>query len=205
MSYAPGRDFDARDKWSDKLTLEVAAGCGLRRLVRFNPNVYAETAEDRVASPCCLTAETEAGPLSLLNEGAFLYEVDRGAGRLNWLFHVTGESVHERRMALLLEAGGDPFQLARAWSQGVAPLERVARPWPTVAEGWHRLSAETLVGDRVLLVSNLDGAARTFTFTDEQVKRAVDAAGRNRLRHRPGGRSELLLQPYELAFLHLTR
>ena len=204
VAYVPGRDFDVRDKWSDKLTLRIDAGCELRKLVRFNPNVYAETAENRIASPCCLTAETKAGSLSLLNEGSFLYEADRAAGRLDWLFHVFGESVHERRMAVLFDDSIDPFQLARAWSQGVAPLARVAHAWPTVADGWDKLSAETLVGDRVLLVSNLAGEARTFTLSAKQVKRAVDAAGKNRLKLAAAGKAQLTLQPYELAFLHLA-
>lgn len=203
-AYAPGRDFDVRSKWSDKLTLQFDCGCELRRLRRFNPNVYAETAENRIASPCCITAETAAGPVSLLNEGSFLYEADRAAGRIDWLFHVAGESVHERRMAVLLDDAPDPFQLARAWSQGVVPLARVTRPWPVVAEGWDRLSAETLVGDRVLLVSNLADELRTFSFAAMQVKRAVDAAGHSRLRRSRGKQRQLTLQPFELAFLHLA-
>jgi hypothetical protein len=204
IACAPGREFATRDKWSDCLALTVETGCELRNLVRFNPNVYAETAEDRVASPCCISMTTTRGRVSLLNEGAFLYAADRAAGRVDWLFHVAGESVHERRMALLVDDRLDPFQAARAWSQGVVPAPRVARPWPTVAEGWHLLSAEALVDDRVLLVSNLAGECRTFTLSAAEVTRAVDAGGENRLRRLADGRRQLALRPYELAFLHLA-
>jgi hypothetical protein len=192
VAYAPNRDFDVRDRWSDKLTLDFETGKPLDKVIRFNPNVYSETKEDRIASPYCLTA----GPLTLLNEGAFAYEVARATGRVGWLVHVANETVHERRMALVLDGVPDPFQLARAWSQGVMPLEKVTRAWPK--GDWEKISVETLVGDRTLLVSNLAGEARTFALDAKHVTGAVDAAGRHRLH-----RGTLTLQPYELAFVRL--
>ena len=190
VAYAPSREFSVRDRWSDNLRLEFETGKPLDKVIRFNPNVYSETNEDRIASPYCLTA----GPLTLLNEGAFAYEVDRAGGRVGWLVHVANETVYERRMALVLDDVPDPFQLARAWSQGVMPLGKVTQAWPK--GDWEKLSVETLVDDRTLLVSNLAGEARTFTLAG--VKRAVDVIGKNRLH-----RGKLMLQPYELAFIQL--
>lgn len=205
VSYAPGRAFDVRNRWADNLALELDAGHELDRLVRFNPNVYSETAEDRIASPYCLTAVTKEGPLTLLNEGAFYYQADRSAGKLEWLFHVANETVHERRLALLLGEVSDPFQLARAWSQGVTPAERPVRAWPAPSGGWEGLSVETLTDARTLLVSNLSSEPRSFVFLAGDIRRGMDAEGHNRLRPARGRHVELELQPYELSFLRLTQ
>lgn len=199
IRYAPRNDFGHANRWNDYLALEFRLGSALSKVWRFNPNVRSLTAENRVASPYYLAAQT-AGRLkvSLLNEGSFLYELDRDGGTLRWLFHVACETQCQRRAALLF-GSDDAFLVSRAWSQGVvaasagagAALRQVLDP---AASG---VSLEDFVGSDTVLVSNLRDEAIAVG-AGSAVMAAADMTGRSIVEGRT-----LRLRPFELAEMKL--
>lgn len=163
VRYAPRGDFNAKNRWKDYLALEFDCGAPFDTLWRFNPNVRSVTEENRIVSPCYLAARSgNAAPLAFMNEGAFAYEADRAAGKLRWLFHVANETIRERRMALAF-GKDEALELSRAWSQGVAPLERCDHALPEL-EGvdWTTIIPETFARDGKLMISNLSGQPVCF-------------------------------------------
>jgi len=195
--YAPRLDFDVRSKWTDYLALEWSLGATLDEVVRFNPNVSAPTREDRVVSPCVLeVAAAACGGLAFLNEGEAAYEVDRGGGRVRWLFHVACETVHERRMAVAF-GGGDAFRLSRAWGQGLLPVAGVADRF-LAAQDWRGISVEDCLDADTLLVSNLLDREHT-------VDLGAGAAGRPLVSENTQAASTLRLRPFEIGLIRRQR
>jgi len=201
LRYAAGRDFDRQDRWGDCLALEMALPAPLATVWRCNPNVRAETAEDRIASPCYLAVRTGAGQaVSFLNEGACLYAADRAAGRIRWLFHVADEGRLQRRLAIVFDRT-EALELSRAWGAGVTPAPPPKRSLPDLREGWDTVSAETLVDADTLLISNLQGEARSLTFENAAALDLRDAAGQTLVSRREGDLMECRMGPFELGFL----
>jgi hypothetical protein len=161
VRYAPGREFDVRDRWSDALSLEWSFGAPLERVLRFNPNVESVTREDRVTSPCYLAAESVGGRTAFFNEGAFVYELDRPAGRVRLYIHVAGESAWTRRMGVAFDPP-NALELARAWGVGVVPAAAAKRTWPLQEAAAQHVSAETFIDDDTLLISNLRASPVSF-------------------------------------------
>ena len=205
VRYASGRDFDRRDRWGDCLALELDCPAPVRAVWRFNPNVRAETNEDRIVSPYYLA--TESGPgqaVCFLNEGACFYATDRAGGRVRWLFHVADETQLHRRLALVL-GRAEALELSRGWSMGVAPAPPLRRSLPKLREGWGSVSAETLVDDDTLLVSNLLAETRLLTFEDAAGLDLRDAAGQSMVSSREGDAMSCRMGPFELGVLHGIR
>ena len=201
VRYAAGRDFDRKDRWGDCLALELAHPGPLRAVWRFNPNVRAETVEDRIASPNYLAVSTESGqPASFLNEGACLYEADREKGRVRWLFHVADETQLHRRMAVVL-GRAEALELSRAWSMGVVPAPPACRSLPKLREGWESVSAETLVDGDTLLISNLRDDTVSLTFEDAAKLALRDVAGKSLVCSREEDKMTCSMGPFELGFL----
>ncbi len=199
VSYAPRGGFSVRNRWEDYLALEFQCGAPLDTLWRFNPNVRSVTGENRIASPCYLAAAPKgSNPIALLNEGSFLYEADRNGGILRWLFHVASETRTERRMAVAFGAD-NAFELSRAWSQGLAPLEQFKLEIP-MPEGTDResLCAEIFTSDGALLVSNLKDKPVEFKLPEGLSLRRICGVSA------PETRSSAL-EPFELAFLGSSR
>jgi hypothetical protein len=199
LRYAPRGDFDAKDKWSDYLALEVDCGAPLEKIWRFNPNVVSETRENRVASPCFLTVETKAGKkLSILNEGAFLYELDRGTGKVNWLAHVACETVHKRGMAILF-GDYEPLSFSRGWSarrNGLPVRTNSDSPLFEFIEAHAEISFECFTSPATVLISNLTN--REITLPSPASLSIANLAGENIV---SGG--NLNLKPFELALANM--
>lgn len=196
VRYTPRADFAAASKWDDYLALEFDVGEPLKKVFRFNPNFRSPTAEDRVASPCYLAVEGGDGKtLSLLNEGTPLYELDRGGGKVKWVFHVACETVHERRMALAF-GGGDSFHLSRAWAQGVLPLKKVENEF-LGEHAWDGISVEDVVGPNTLLVSNLRDSVN-------ESELGQGASFRPLVYGKPEDSSTLSLKPFELGLITIA-
>ncbi len=202
VRYAPGRTFDAVGKWADYLAIEVDLGAPLKQTWRFNPNVRAETRETQVCSPYCLEASgADNKSVALLNEGAFCYELDRDNGRVRWLFHVAGENVWQRRMAIAFDAN-NAFQLSRAWGQGLLAVGGTRNTLPVPREGWDGVSVETVVGNGIILISNLDADERVLTFAPDAALEVVNVSETTLLSADTStGDICLTLKPFELAFL----
>ncbi len=165
VKYAPREDFDQADRWSDYLALEVKCTGAIETVWRFNPNVRSVTAEDRIASPNYLAVRAgNIPPVAFMNEGSFLYETDRAAGTVRWLFHVADEHCHHRRMALAFGAD-EALELSRAWSQGVVPLRPCIRAMPDSID-WSKISAETFTRDAALLISNTREQTACFSLPE---------------------------------------
>ena len=195
VAYAPRQSFDAVAKWDDYLAVEVSLAAPLGDVVRFNPNVRSITAEDRVISPFVLDVATGRGPaLSFLNEGAAAYELDRANGRVRWIFHVACESVHERRMAVAFDSR-QAFQLSRAWSQGLLPLEAVADGF-LAERNWDGISVEDVIAPDTLLVSNLRD-------TVHEMALGAGASGACLGPEAPVQRSHLRLEPFGIGLIQL--
>lgn len=199
LNYAARNDFDAGNKWLDYLALEFRLGEALSKVWRFNPNVRSLTAENRIASPYYLAAETLGGrKVSILNEGSFLYEIDRGCGWLRWLFHVSNETRCHRRAALLF-GSDDAFLLSRAWSQEVvaAPKSAGSALRRILGTASKDISFEDFVSSDTLLVSNLSGETTTIE-AGPALADATDMTGSGVM----DGRT-FRLRPFELAELKL--
>jgi Glycosyl hydrolase family 57 len=204
VRYIPGREFSFSDKWNDFLALRVAGVVSLNRVWRFNPNVRSETREERIASPYFLGLEDAGGhKLSLLNEGAFLYRVDRQAGWADWLIYVAGESVWHRRMALVFGTT-EAFPLSRAWSQGLMAWERPIMSLSLVRDGGEELAVELLVGDRQLLVSNLSAQTRRWTFDPSLAVDVRNLCGGSCVTARGPDGLQIELKSFELALVQLN-
>ncbi len=163
LNYSPRCNFTPEDKWDDYLALEFDCG-GFEKLLQFNPNVYSVAHKDKICSPYCLTVETVAGGIGLLNEGAVLYEIDRNSKLVRWLFHVDGESVCRRRMAVNF-GRQDNFLLARAWSSGLVPFEG-NMPDCFAGKVPDGISIENLIAPGIILISNLKNADNSFAVSN---------------------------------------
>ena len=197
VTYAPRTDLGVQRKWGDFLAIEWTLDTALGRVWRFNPNVRSETREDRTASSYYLGLETTAGAqVSLMNEGAMLYELERERGVVRWLFHVQDERTHTRRMGVVF-GRSDAFQLARAWSQGVYAANPEL-PRLLTALDWRGISVEDWVAPGALLVSNLGNEARTIRIPPRALRGARNLVGQSIIK-----RGQLTLKPMELALLRV--
>lgn len=195
VAYAPRTDFDVAPKWGDFLALEWTIDAALSRVWRFNPNVRSETQEVRTASPYYLGMETaKNAQVSLMNEGAMLYELERERGVVRWLFHVQGESVQSRRMGVVF-GRSEVFQLARAWSQGVCTAEPEL-PQLLTHTDWRGVSVEDWVAPGSLLVSNLEDREHTLQIPRGSVRRVRNLLGTSIIR-----KGLMTLKPMELAIV----
>jgi len=197
VTYAPRTDFDVVRKWGDFLAIEWILDAALDRVWRFNPNVRSETKEERTASSYYLGLETTVGAqLSLMNEGAMLYELERERGVVRWPFHVQDERTHTRRMGVVF-GRSEAFQLARAWSQGVFAANPTLPRLLTDLD-WRGISVEDWVAPGALLVSNLENQARTIQVPRGALRRASNLPGTSILKS-----GQLTLKPMELALLRI--
>ncbi|HMP77645.1 MAG TPA: hypothetical protein PKE12_15225 [Kiritimatiellia bacterium] len=197
VTYAPRTDFGMLRKWGDFLALEWTLDTALSRVWRFNPNVRSETKEDRTASSYYLGVETSAGTqVSLMNEGAMLYELERERGVVRWLFHVQHEHTHTRRMGVAFDRS-EAFQLARAWSQGVFAANPELPRVLTECD-WRGVSVEDWVAPGALLVSNLGNEARTLRIPTRAVRGASNLVGKSIVKS-----GQLTLKPMELALVRI--
>lgn len=203
VRYSPRNDFDATDKWSDCLALELDTGFVIDNAFRFNPNVRSLTAENRVSSPYYLAAESSRGDaVSFMNEGASLYEIDRKDGKVSWLFHVACESVHERRMGIVF-GQSDAFQLSRAWSQGVIPVSGITDDWLN-RQNWDGISAEDFIEPDTMLISNLKSCRNDLPISGTMPILAKNMAGESIITDDENSRS-LSLREFELALMKIKK
>ena len=201
VRYASARAFDRKDRWGDCLALELACEAPLATVWRFNPNVRAETAENRIASPSYLAVQTESEEqVCFLNEGACVYTTDRPQGRVRWLFHVADETQTHRRMAVVF-GRSEALAIERGWSMGVLPSGVPTRSLPALREGWDSTSAETFVDGHRLLISNLLAQTRSLTFEDAAGLDLCDAVGASLVTGRHGDVMTCRMGPFELGFL----
>lgn len=202
LSYAPRNNFDPLVRWNDYLALEIDFGQRLEKVWRFNPNVRSLSAENRIASPYYLAVETsDSRQASLINEGSFLYELDRASGKVNWLFHVANETVAKRRMGFVFGTD-DAFMLSRAWSQGVTVV-KAAEPQAvlkTLANFNGQISLEDFVAPDTLLISNLKDK-EVGVDVESGLLEAVDMVGGNLMTS--DGR-KLCLNALEMAMLKIV-
>jgi len=195
--YAPRTDFDVSPKWGDYLAIEWTLDAPMSRVWRFNPNVRSETQEIRTASPYYLGMETTAGTqVSLMNEGAMLYDVERERGVVRWLFHVRGERVLSRRMGVVF-GRSEVFQLARAWSQGVCAADPEL-PLLLASTDWNGVSVDDWVAPGSLLVSNLEDRERSVRMPRGSVRRANNLLGNSIIKN-----GLISLKPMELALIQI--
>ena len=197
VKYSPRHSFDAAVKWSDYLALEFNTDSSIDSAFRFNPNVRSLSAENRVASPYYLAIESsDKTSASFMNEGASLYELDRKNGKVNWLFHVACETVHERRMGIAF-GKTDAFQLSRAWGQGLLNIKSEISPLLEDVD-WQDVSVEDFVTPDTLLISNLSGRNRELKINQNLFSSAENMLGENIV-----GKNNLKLKPMELALVHI--
>ena len=197
VKYSPRNDFDAVTKWNDCLSLEFDAGSELKDVFRFNPNVRSATCEDKIASPYYLAVETQAGGIaSFMNEGDAVYEVDRVNGKVNWIFHVACETVHERRMALVF-GEKDAFRLSRAWGQGLVPIKAVNNKFLGDQE-WDGISVEDFISPDTLLISNLKDS-------ENEMELKKTASFRNMVEGNNRDSSKIKFKPFELGMMTIKQ
>ena len=197
LKYSPRNDFNAASKWNDFLALEMHADSAFDKVWRFNPNVRSLTDEDRTVSPYYIAAECSDGScFSLMNTGASLYELERQNGTIRWLFHVSSESVFNRRMGIVF-GSSDAFQLSRAWGQGLLNIEPEIAPLLKNVD-WQGVSVEDFVTADTLLVSNLAGEDKELEINKNLFSSAKNMAGES-IAHN----SHLKLKPMELALIRI--
>ncbi|MBR2910469.1 MAG: hypothetical protein IKC05_02555 [Lentisphaeria bacterium] len=155
LRYAVPADFRRDKRWEDYLALAFDVEENIS-VSNFVPNMLCRTVEKRICSSNCLRIEDTCGTCSLLFSGVGNFQ--RGAGQLDWLFHVADESVLERDITFSFGSEPPPL-LARSLNSGLLPLDEIPADLPVLTDP--EISLECRISRNKWLISNLSGKIKT--------------------------------------------